>query len=132
MRGAAGWQLSNPPILAMVPLAASLELFASASPIRLIEKSRELTAFLATELRDQLGERIRILTPLDSCGAQLSVSLALAAEDMPAFIERLRSRGVVADWRQPNVIRLAPVPLYNRFEDVYRAVHAMRVALEQT
>jgi kynureninase len=132
MPGAAGWQLSNPPILAMAPLAASLELFARARPERLHTKSRELTRFLAAQLRDQLGDRIRILTPLDSCGAQLSVGLDLAAGEMPPFIEQLRRRGVVADWRRPNVIRLAPVPLYNRFEDAYRAVHAMRIALEQT
>lgn len=130
--GAAGWQLSNPPIFSLAPLAASLELFAAAGFARLRKKSERLTAFLEQELRSVFGERITVLTPGDPKrrGCQLSLVLNDRGARAPAVLERLRAAGVAADARAPNVLRLAPVPLYNRFTDVHAAVRALAAALD--
>jgi kynureninase len=132
LRGAAAWQLSNPPILSLAPLAASLELFGEAGLARLRRKSESLTAYLAWLLAEELGERVRILTPSDPerRGCQLALQLVPEPRDPGKFAQRLRAAGVVADWRRPNVLRLAPVPLYNRFRDVHAAVQGLRRALD--
>jgi kynureninase len=132
LRGAAGWQLSNPPILSLAPLAASLALFEEAGLARLRRKSEKLTGYLAHLLATELGERARLLTPVDPKrrGAQIALQLAPAPRHGARFAERLRAAGVVADWREPNVLRLAPVPLYNRFRDVYDAVRALKRTLD--
>jgi kynureninase len=132
LRGAAGWQLSNPPILSLAPLSASLDLFDEAGLARLRRKSEKLTSYLAWLLAEELGERVRILTPSspERRGCQLALQLVPAPRDAERFARRLRSAGVVGDWRRPNVLRLAPVPLYNRFQDVHAAVAALRRALD--
>lgn len=127
-RGADGWQLSNPPIFAMAPLRASLELFEQAGMEALRAKSLELTGYLEFLLDRFMPEGIEILTPRDpgARGCQLSLAVrdgARAAEGRvatPAIFERLAARGFVVDFRPPDVVRAAPVPLYNTFEDVYR------------
>ncbi|MBN1238339.1 MAG: kynureninase [Gammaproteobacteria bacterium] len=148
MPGAEAWQLSNPPILSLAPLAASLELFERAGLERLRAKSERLTGYLELLLRETLGERCEILTPAapSQRGCQLSVRLQTAVahfdgadrdgQDEPArhdgprgTAEALRTAGIVADWRG-DVLRLAPVPLYNRFRDVLAAVRALRRVLE--
>jgi kynureninase len=132
LRGAAGWQLSNPPILSLAPLAASLELFAEAGLARLRRKSEKLSSYLVHLLQAELGERVRILTPVAPKwrGCQIALQLDPAPRRSAKFAERLRTAGVVADWREPNVLRLAPVPLYNRFRDVYDAVQALKRTLD--
>jgi kynureninase len=132
LRGAAGWQVSNPPILSLAPLAASLALFEDARLTRLRRKSERLTSYLAYLLEAELGERARILTPTSSKrrGCQIALQLDPAPRRAARFPERLRAAGVVADWREPNVLRLAPVPLYNRFRDVYDAVQALKRTLD--
>jgi kynureninase len=132
LRGAAGWQLSNPPILSLAPLAASLALFEDAGLPRLRRKSEKLTSYLAHLLDAELGERVRILTPPTPKrrGCQIALQLDPAPQRTARFAERLRAAGVVADWREPNVLRLAPVPLYNRFRDVYDAVQALKRTLD--
>jgi kynureninase len=132
MRGAEGWQLSNPPILSLAPLAASLELFKEAGFTRLRRKSVKLTAFLEQQLRDELGGRAKILTPAaaERRGCQLAIRIDPPPRRAKTFAARLRAAGVVGDWRPPNVLRLAPVPLYNRFRDVHAAVRALRVTLD--
>ncbi len=129
--GAEGWQLSNPPILSLAPLVASLRLFERAGLAQLRAKSRQLTRFLELSLKAELGGRVQILTPRAAArrGCQLSISLQLG--DLPGelLLERLHQRGLVADWRAPNVLRLAPVPLYNRFVEVFRAARALKQAL---
>jgi kynureninase len=133
MPGAEGWQLSNPPILALAPLAASLELFEEADFQKLRRKSERLTRYLEHQLSEQLGERITILTPSDPArrGCQLSLQLNRTPRDSAGVTADLRRAGVVADIREPNVLRLAPVPLYNRFRDVFGAVRALREALAE-
>ena len=132
LRGAEGWQLSNPPILSLAPLAASLELFASAGPKRLRRKSERLTRYLEWLLTTELGDRVRILTPRDPArrGCHLAVQFDPPPRKAQTFPARLRAAGVVADWRRPNVLRLAPVPLYNRYRDVYDAVEAVKRTLD--
>lgn len=125
--GAAGWQVSNPPILSAAPLLASLEIFARAGCERLRAKSRALTAFLEQGLR-RLEAPLEIITP-EGRGAQLSLRLDLPRAEAQRCHERLRAAGIVGDWREPDVLRLAPVPLYNSFEDVVRAVAALGTAL---
>jgi kynureninase len=132
LRGAAGWQLSNPPILSLAPLAASLALFDDARLARLRRKSERLTSYLAYLLQAELGERARILTPESPKrrGCQIALQLDPGPRRAARFPEKLRAAGVVADWREPNVLRLAPVPLYNRFRDVYDAVQALKRTLD--
>lgn len=126
--GAAGWQVSNTPLLGMVPLKASLELFAAAGFPALCARSRELTGWLERLLDAQLGDRIEILTPRDpdARGAQLSIRLREACGSGRRLFDAILARGLICDWREPDVIRLAPAPLYNSFEDCWRAVDLIR------
>ena len=129
LEGAEGWQISNPPILQMAALRASLEIFEEAGMPALRAKSEKLTGYLES-LIDQIGdERISIVTPRDPAqrGCQLSIRVKNADRSLH---ERLVARGVYADWREPDVIRVAPVPLYNSFSDVYRFAGILRECLE--
>jgi kynureninase len=132
LAGAEGWQLSNPPILSLAPLAASLDLFTTAGIKRLRRKSAALTRYLEWRLSRELAGRARIVTPADPerRGSHLAVQFDPLPRNARSFAARLRAAGVVADWRRPNVLRLAPVPLYNRYRDVYAAVQALRRTLD--
>lgn len=126
--GAEGWQLSNPPILSMAAIKASLDVFAEAGMDRLITKSKQLTGYFEFLLQ-QLGEDvIRIITPKnpDERGCQLSIQVKNANKDLH---HKLTEAGVISDWREPDVIRCAPVPLYNSFEDVYILVERLKKIL---
>jgi kynureninase len=131
--GAAAWQLSNPPILAAAPLISSLEIFTEAGMQRLRAKSVALTDYLDALLRP-LSPAVTILTPPDSSrrGCQLSLRIAGGAGRGRSVFEGLLARGVVCDWRFPDVIRVAPVPLYNRFADTWRFADALTQALRDT
>ncbi|WP_295961715.1 kynureninase [uncultured Xanthomonas sp.] len=122
--GADGWQLSNPPILSMAPLRASLDLFERAGLDALRQKSQQLTGYLETLIRARLADTLQIITPSDPAqrGCQLSLRVAGGRERGRALFEYLQSVGVLGDWREPDVIRISPVPLYNRYRDVYRFV----------
>jgi len=128
-----GWQLSNPPILAMVPLAASLELFDAAGIGRLRAKSMALTAYLESLLNDWCGEQLELLSPRepDGRGAQLSLRVPGDAARMESLVAALDAAGIIVDWRAPDVLRLAPVPLYNSFADVHAAVAALASELSR-
>lgn len=120
MPGAEGWQTSNAPVLNMAALLASLREFREAGMDRLREKSIALTAFLERGLHSvaaATGADLDILTPADpeARGCQLSV---VAHGQGKALFDHLTAHGVIVDWREPAVIRMAPVPLYNRFADV--------------
>jgi kynureninase len=121
-RGAAAWALSNPPIFSAAPLLAALPLFAEAGMPALRRKSIALTAYLASLLSELAGEQLTIITPADpgQRGSQLSVRVAGGAARGHELFQALSARGVVCDWREPDIIRIAPVPLYNSFEDVLR------------
>ncbi|MFO0784147.1 MAG: kynureninase [Phycisphaerales bacterium] len=124
--GADGWQCSNPPIMAMAPLLASLRIFDEAGMDALRAKSRALTGYLWFLLRDWLPHGATILTPADpgARGCQLSIAFDRNARERHA---QLGAAGVMCDFREPNIIRLAPVPLYNSFENVFDAATALCV-----
>ena len=119
--GAEGWQLSNPSILATAPLLASLALFDRAGLESLRAKSLQLTGYLESLLRAQAGTALSILTPADpqARGCQLSVRLNRSADAARLIHAELTDLGFICDWREPDVIRVAPVPLYNTFIDVW-------------
>lgn len=120
---AEGWQLSNAPVLSMAAHRAALDLFAEAGMEALCTKSRALTGFLfyvLDALNTQQAEPIvEVITPRETEAHGCQVSLLMLQKGREVF-QALTDRGVVADWREPNVIRVAPVPLYNSFEDVWR------------
>ncbi len=125
--GADGWQLSNPPILALAPLRVSLELFAEAGMDRLRAKSEQLTGHLEALITQRVADVLQVVTPADPArrGCQLSLRVQGGRERGRALFEFLESRGVIGDWREPDVIRISPVPLYNRFTDLHRFVDAV-------
>ncbi len=127
--GAEGWQISNPPIFQLAALRASLEIFDEATMPALREKSVKLTGYLEHLLREINNNRISIITPSDPAQRGCQLSIQVKAETPPVgsvpvlnktLFEAITTRGVFADWREPDVIRVAPVPLYNSFEDVSR------------
>jgi kynureninase len=127
--GAEGWQLSNPPILSMAAIKASLDIFQEAGMDNILKKSRKLTGYFEFLLK-QLGEdTIRIITPEnpDERGCQLSIQVLNADK---ALHHQLTEAGVISDWREPDVIRCAPVPLYNSFEDVYLMLEKLKAILK--
>lgn len=127
MQTAERWQMSNAPVFSMAACRASLEIFAEVGMDALIEKSKVLTAYLEfiiddinkqTRLPDgQENNCLQIITPKENRGCQLSI---VANGYGKALFNKLMENGVIPDWREPNVIRCAPVPLYNSFEDLYR------------
>jgi kynureninase len=128
LAGAEGWQISNPPILQMAALRASLEVFEEAGMAALRRKSKLLTGYIEF-LLDELGdEQIAVITPRnpEERGCQLSIRVRDADK---ALFNAITENGVVADWREPDVIRVAPVPLYNSFGDVYRFAEILRTVL---
>ena len=126
--GADGWQISNPNIFSMTPLLASVEQFDRVGMAALRAKSLALTGYLEF-LIDRIPEgRIEIITPRNPAerGCQLSL---LIRENGRAAFDRIRELGILPDFRQPDVIRMSPVPLYNSFQDVYRAGTALAEVL---
>ncbi len=121
MPGAEGWQLSNPSILSMAPLRASLEIFAEAGMDRLRKKSVSLTGYLEFLLDQSASKSFSILTPREPGrrGAQLSLRVL---QNGRSVCERLNAEGILCDWREPDILRIAPVPLYNTYSDVHRFV----------
>ena len=126
MNGAEGWQLSNPPILAIAPLIASLELFSQAGLEPLQRKSKQLTQYLDELLRAECAEALDIITPQYARGAQLSLRLRGSRDHARAVFDRLIAAGVICDWREPDIIRVAPAPLYNRFTEVWDFVECLQ------
>jgi kynureninase len=123
--GAAGWQASNPPVLAMAPLRASLAQFDEAGSDRLRERSVRLTAALEAELR--ATGLVDIVTPADPDARGAMLCLRWRGPGHARAVERgLADRGVLVDHREPDILRLAPVPLYNTYHDIWRVVTALR------
>ncbi|MCB1612425.1 MAG: kynureninase, partial [Xanthomonadales bacterium] len=125
--GADGWQLSNPSILSLAPLRVSLAQFQRAGLPALRGKSVALTGWLAEKLLVRLGDHIDILTPADpeQRGCQLSIRVRAGRQAGRDAFEHLAAAGILCDWREPDVIRASPVPLYNRYSDCQRLVDAL-------
>jgi kynureninase len=129
--GAQGWQISNPPVLAMAPLLASLEVFSAAGMAALRSKSLALSGLLRRQIEERLAHQVQIITPDDGAlkGAQLSLKILRAAGEARRCQERLTAAGLIADWREPDIMRIAPTPLYNSFGEVAAAVDLLSQAL---
>jgi kynureninase len=129
--GAEGWQISNLPILAAAPLLASLPLFDAAGMAALRSKSVLLTGYLESLLLARLADDLTILTPRnpDQRGCQLSVRLKRTASQARRVFDALAAAGFTGDWREPDVIRIAPVPLYNKYVEAWEFVAALERAL---
>jgi len=121
LKTAEAWQLSNPPILSMAALLASLEIFHNVGMDKLRAKSKKLTSYLESMIKSDLHDHVEIITPssVRSRGCQLSIKLKNPIQNI---MENLHEKGVICDWRQPDVLRVAPVPLYNSFEDCFKFV----------
>ncbi len=122
--GAAGWQVSNPPILSMAPLRASLDIFDEVGIHAVREKSKVLTGYLRWLLQRGSTDRFRVITPADpeAQGCQLSI---LVHDEPRARYEALVGQEMICDFREPNVIRVAPAPLYNTFHEIWRFSEAL-------
>lgn len=126
--GAEGWQLSNPPILSMAAIKASLALFSEVGMPALIKKSKQLTGYLEYLILKLNNKNISIITPKDpeQRGCQLSIQVKNANKSLH---NKLTLAHVITDWRTPDVIRCAPVPFYNSFEDVFKMVEQLKKIL---
>jgi kynureninase len=124
--GADGWQLSNPPILALAPLHVSLEQFHRAGMPALRKKSLQLTGYLEWLVQSQLDALLEVVTPADPAqrGAQLSIRVRGGRAQGRALFDYLLSQGIIGDWREPDVIRISPAPLYNRYTDCWAFAEA--------
>lgn len=126
--GADGWQLSNPPILALAPLRVSLQVFRRAGFEALRKKSEALTCYLEWLIHERVADVLEIVTPSEPHrrGCQLSLRVKGPRDSGRSLFEHLQQDGIVVDWREPDVIRAAPAPLYNRFMDCQRLVGSIR------
>ena len=128
IHGAEGWQLSNPPILSMAAIRASLDMFDEIGMPVLREKSEKLTGYFEY-LINQIGSAsIKIITPSNpkERGCQLSIQVKNADKRLH---KKLAEKNIITDWREPDVIRCAPVPMYNSFQDVFKMVEILRSVL---
>jgi kynureninase len=132
MQGAEGWQLSNVPIFSMAILKSSVDIFAAVGMKALRQKSEKLTAyleFILDSLADEFPKAgIRIITPRDPTQRGCQISLLIEGRERDVF-DQLTAAGIISDFREPCMIRLAPVPLYNTFEDVFTLGNALRKIL---
>ncbi len=129
---AEAWQLSNPPILSLAAIRASLDVFTEAGGIKkLREKSKQLTGYMESLLKHELADFVDVITPSqpNQRGCQLSLEVRLEGRSGKQIHETLEAKSIATDWREPNVIRVAPVPLYNRFEDAFHFVETLKVLL---
>jgi kynureninase len=126
--GAEGWQISNPPILQMAALRASLEIFDEVGMASLCEKSEKLTGYLEYLIGEIGDERISIVTPRDPAQRGCQLSIRVKGGDRSLHL-RIVSQGVSADWREPDVIRVTPVPLYNKYAEVHRFAEILKDSL---
>jgi len=129
--GAELWQMSNPPILSLAPVIASLELFREAGLPALRKKSADLTGYLDWLIGERYADRIACITPRDGRGAQLSLRLRDAGSRGRELFDALCALNVTGDWREPDVIRVAPAPLYNSYGDVHEFAERLGTALAQ-
>ena len=128
IESAEGWQQSTPPILLYASLAASLEIYNQAGFENCLVKASLMSSYLHQELKS-LGSQINILTPSNENEHGCQVSMLMKEKGREVF-KALTDKGIFADWREPNVIRIAPVPLYNTFEEIHEFVSVMKQTLQ--
>ncbi|MBQ0769256.1 MAG: kynureninase [Bizionia sp.] len=128
LAGAEGWQLSNPPILSMAAIKASADMFNEVGMEKLTKKSKLITGYFEFLLQQLNNSDIKIITPSnpDERGCQLSIQVKNADRSLH---DKLTAAGVISDWREPDVIRCAPIPLYNSYQDIYLMVEKLKTIL---
>jgi len=126
--GAEGWQLSNPPILSMAAIKASLDMFKEVGMDAIRRKSEKLTGYFEFLINEFENDKIKVITPTNpkERGCQLSIQIKDADKKLH---QKLTHVNIITDWREPDVIRCAPVPLYNTFQDVYHMVEKLKMIL---
>ena len=129
-KGADLWQMSTPPLLAIAPIIASLEIFENAGLAAIFKKRGQLTGFLSWLIEQRFRGRIDSITPQDARGSQLSLIVVDRRVDAKALFDRLCELNVTGDWREPDVIRVAPAPLYNSYTDVFDFVERLQEAFD--
>ena len=132
IQGADGWQISNLPVLSLAPYLASVELFAEIGMEALIQKRNQITSYLEFVLRQidqEVNGNFEIITPSNPSERGCQLSVFFHGEGRSLF-DYLMKNGVIIDWREPNVIRLAPVPLYTSYEDIYRFGQILKTGIE--
>ncbi|MEM7782303.1 MAG: kynureninase [Planctomycetota bacterium] len=128
---AEGWQLSNPPILSAAAIRGSLEVFEKAGGMeKLWTRSRQQHRFFRQALKQELGDKVHVITPESDSGCQLSLEINFGEVDGKLVYEKLETAGIRTDWREPNVIRAAPVPLYNSCEQIWDFVSTLSLILK--
>ncbi len=125
IKSAEGWQLSNPPILSLAAIRASLSIFDELGMEKLVAKSKKLTAYLLFLLNTIETDRIEVITP-EERGCQISIRVKNGNKEL---FNKITEKGVIADWREPDVIRVAPVPLYNSFSDVFNFYNILKAVV---
>lgn len=131
IQSAEGWQMSNETVISMAALSASLDIFIEAGIEQIITKSRLLTGYLEFLIKGIESEDIDIITPSEPSERGAQLSIRVIHSDRSLF-EEISKQGVIADWREPDVIRIAPAPLYNSFMDVYQFVQILKEALNKS
>lgn len=128
--GAASWQVSTPSILALIPLLASLEIYHQAGMPNLREKSKKQTAYLQQLLSEIPGHHLELITPrgAEQRGSQLSLLIPNQAQHC---LEKLEAKGIICDFRPPNIIRVTPSPLYNTFHELFHFACVFAEVLRQ-
>jgi kynureninase len=132
IQGADGWQISNLPVLSLAPYLASVELFAKIGMEALIQKRNQITSYLEfvlLQIDQEVNGNFEIITPSNQSERGCQLSVFLHGEGRSLF-DYLMKNGVIIDWREPNVIRLAPVPMYTSFEDIYRFGQILKTGIE--
>jgi len=130
--GAELWQMSNPPILSLAPVVGSLQVFHAAGFAAIREKSIRLTGFMDWLITTRFGDRVGSITPADARGCQLSLVVKDKDISAKAVFDKLCELSVTPDWREPDVIRVAPAPLYNSFHDAFEFAERLGQALSPT
>jgi len=131
MQSTEAWQLSNPPILSLAAIRASLDTIKIAGGIEILrQKSVKLTAYLREILNQELSNQISIITPESDKASGAQLSIIVNTGDGKSIFDAIEAKGVTCDFRHPNVIRVAPVPLYNNFTDAYQFVSILKEALK--
>ncbi len=127
--GAEAWQMSNPPILSLAPVVASLQIFQDAGLRAIRDKSKYLTGYLDWLVATRFKNRIGTITPEDARACQLSLVVKDNSIDAKNLFDSLCELNVTPDWREPHIIRVAPAPLYNSFDDIFEFVERLSLAL---
>jgi len=131
MQSTEAWQLSNPPILSLAAIRASLDTIKMAGGIEMLRgKSIQLSAYLREILMQELADKISIITPSSDKASGAQLSIIVNTGDGKTVFDTIEAKGVTCDFRHPNVIRIAPVPLYNSYTDAYKFASILKEALQ--